>query len=92
MAADQNFLDYLGGNLNGSFQPYAAGPKRYGGGRTAPNLGPVTNTQGYKERDLRNKVYKKRMMQKLKKRQQGQEADPAVLANQRPEAYRRVGM
>lgn len=90
--ADQNFLDYLGQNLNGSFQPYAAGPKRYGGGRSAPNVGPVTNTQGYKERDLRNKVYKKRMLAKLKNKRLGREADPSVQTNRQPESYRRVGM
>ena len=89
--AQASFLDFIDQNFNGAFQPYGAGPKRYGGGRSAPNVGPVTNIDGYRERELRNKVYKKRMMGKLKKRQQGREADPAVLANQQPESYRRVG-
>lgn len=87
----ESFLDYLNQNFNASFTPYAAGPKRYGGGRSAPNVGPVTNMQGYRERDLRAKVYKQRMMKKLKKKQQGRESDPAVLANQQPESYRRTG-
>jgi hypothetical protein len=33
-----------------------------------PNLGPVTGKEGYRERDLKHQVYKKRAMQLLKKR------------------------
>jgi len=54
------------------FQPYGAGKPRYGGGRSAPNVGPVTNTEGYKERDLRNRVLKSRTQKLLKNRQKGQ--------------------
>lgn len=54
------------------FQPYGVGKPRYGGGRSAPNVGPVTGTEGYKERDLKNRVMKSRAQKMLKKRQQGQ--------------------
>lgn len=35
----------------GSFTPYAAGYKHYGGGRSMPNLGPVQDKLGYAQRD-----------------------------------------
>lgn len=86
------FLTYLNGSgMDGSFQPYAAGRKVYGGGRSAPNVGPVTNTQGYRERDLRQRAMKQRMLKKLKKKREGAYADPAVLRNQQPESYRQTG-
>lgn len=34
-----------------AFNPYAAGNKRYGAGRSMPNIGPVAHPQGYAERD-----------------------------------------
>lgn len=33
------------------FNPYAAGKKRYGGGRSMPNIGKVGYTAGYGQRD-----------------------------------------
>lgn len=33
------------------FNPYAAGKKRYGGGRLAPNVGKTPNMAGYGQRD-----------------------------------------
>lgn len=35
----------------GGFQPYAAGKKVYGQGRTMPNVGLTSNTTGYAKRD-----------------------------------------
>lgn len=35
----------------GGFSAYGAGTKRYGGGRSMPNLGPVGNKAGYAQRD-----------------------------------------
>ena len=91
---DENFLEYLGANLNGSFQPYGAGPRRYGGGRTAPNLGPVSGQgqQGYNQRDMQQRVLKRRMMEMLKNKKLGREHDPSVNAQRIPESYRRIGL
>jgi hypothetical protein len=36
-----------------STSSYAAGSKTYRGVSSAPNIGPVTNTEGYAERDLK---------------------------------------
>lgn len=46
------------------FNPYAAGNKRYGGGRSAPNIGPV-DPLGYRERDA-ERLRRNAAMQKLK--------------------------
>lgn len=46
------------------FNPYSAGKKYYGGGRSAPNIGPV-DPLGYKERDA-NKVMQNAALRKLK--------------------------
>ena len=45
------------------FNPYGAGKKTYGGGRSAPNIGPV-DPLGYKERDAR-KLRQNAALQKL---------------------------
>lgn len=55
-----------------STSSYAAGSKTYRGVSSAPNIGPVTNTEGYKERDL---VYKTRrrnnaLLKRIKAKQQ----------------------
>lgn len=53
----------------GGFQPYSAGPKRYGqAGLQAPNLGPVQDMSGYAKRDAeaaarRNLVLKRMQVQ-----------------------------
>lgn len=53
---------------------YAAGSKVYRGASSAPNIGPVTNTEGYAERDLkyktrrRNSALLKRIQAKQKKK------------------------
>lgn len=91
MPSDTSFLDFLSENLNGSFQPYAAGAKRYGQGRSAPNVGPVTGIEGYRERDLQQKVLKRRMLAKLKNSAAGRQQDSSVNAFRTPESYRRMG-
>ena len=55
------------------FNKYAAGRKVYGGGRDAPNLGPVgpQGTVGYKERDLKLQARKNALLRKLKAQQSG---------------------
>lgn len=48
------------------FQPYGVGKPIYNGGRSVPNLGPVSGREGYRERDLTTQAYKKRMMSMIK--------------------------
>ena len=40
--------------MAGQYNPYAAGPKKYGGGRSNPTSGPV-DPLGYKDRDARKR-------------------------------------
>lgn len=47
------------------YLPYAAGDKIYGGGRDAPNIGPVDPT-GYAERDLKYQARRAAMLRRLK--------------------------
>lgn len=47
------------------YLPYAAGDKIYGGGRDAPNLGPVDPT-GHRERDLKYQARRTAMQRRLK--------------------------
>jgi hypothetical protein len=49
----------------GQFNPYAAGDKVYGGGRSAPNIGPVDPT-GYRTRDLKYAARREAMERRLK--------------------------
>jgi hypothetical protein len=47
------------------FNSYAAGNKIYGGGRSAPNIGPVDKL-GYRERDAATKLKRNAMLRRLK--------------------------
>lgn len=47
------------------FLPYAAGNKIYGGGRDAPNIGPVDPT-GHRTRDLKYHARREAMERRLK--------------------------
>lgn len=38
------------------FNPYAAGAKSYGGGRSAPNVGKTANKTGYAMRDAKRRA------------------------------------
>ncbi|MFF5977033.1 hypothetical protein ACFY7C_36635 [Streptomyces sp. NPDC012769] len=51
---------------NKGFNPYGAGKKHYGAGRTMPNIGPVSNKQGYAERDNKAAARKAAMLRRLK--------------------------
>jgi hypothetical protein len=53
-----------------SFNPYSAGDKVYGGGRSFPTSGPVDKT-GYKERDLVSKSRRDAILRRLKATQSG---------------------
>lgn len=66
-----DFLAYLQGR-GANFQPYGAGNKQYGlSGRSAPNIGPVANREGYRERDLKAKATRNAMLRRMKARRQG---------------------
>lgn len=52
------------------FLPYAAGRKIYGGGRDAPNIGPVDPT-GHRERDLKYQARRTAMLRRLKAMKSG---------------------
>lgn len=52
------------------FLPYSAGNKIYGGGRDAPNIGPVDPT-GHRERDLKYQARRTAMLRRLKAMQSG---------------------
>lgn len=56
-----------------SFNPYAAGKKTYGGGRSMPNIGPVSGAgqQGYNERENKASARKSAILRRLKGQQSG---------------------
>jgi hypothetical protein len=57
--------------------PYAAGDKIYGGGRDAPNIGPVDPT-GHRERDLKYQARRTAMQRRLKALKNANFASPDV--------------
>jgi hypothetical protein len=63
----------------GGFNSYAAGNKRYGGGRSMPNIGPVANPQGYSERDNKALARKNAILRRLKGQQTGNPMNKNVL-------------
>lgn len=50
----------------GGFNPYAAGKKHYGGGRSMPTVGKVTNKGGYKKRDVKAAARRDALMRRIK--------------------------
>lgn len=64
MVNDANFLEYLRGRGQ-AFNSYSAGSKVYGGGRSAPNIGPVGDRTGYIERDAMARVKRNAMLRRL---------------------------
>lgn len=64
------------------FLKYAAGTKRYGGGRDAPNIGPSDPT-GYRERDAMQKARRNALLRRMQKSQSGQIMSPEVLRGAR---------
>lgn len=57
------------------FNPYSAGRKVYGGGRDAPNIGPV-DPMGYKERDAKNKIDRTAILRRMQAGQKGKYMSP----------------
>lgn len=80
MAIDQNFMNYLSG-AGQSFNPYGAGNKVYGGGRSAPNVGPVSGEgkMGYLDRDMRGKMRRNALLQRMQAGQRGNYMNPNYL-------------
>ena len=54
----------MGGN---GFTPYAAGKKRYGTGRSAPNMGATGNMAGYAMRDGKAAARRDALMRRMGK-------------------------
>jgi hypothetical protein len=59
------------------FLPFAAGNKIYGGGRDAPNLGPV-NPMGYRDRDLKYQARRTAILRRIQAGQKGNYMSPDV--------------
>lgn len=60
------------------YNPYAAGRKRYGGGRDAPNVGPVDSAGavGYAERDAKAAARRNAVLRRMQKERVGNYAHP----------------
>lgn len=69
--ADPNFTRYLSGGSSQAFNPFGAGNKVYGSGRSAPNVGPVANREGYEERDRVAKLRRNALLKRLQAGQRG---------------------
>lgn len=53
-----------------AYNPYVAGAKMYGAGRSMPTLGPVDNT-GYQERDMQARAKRQALLNQMQQQQQG---------------------
>lgn len=69
------------GNFGSQFNPYAAGNKRYGGGRSMPNIGPVSGQgqMGYAQRDNQAKARKEAILRRLQGQMSGNPMNMNVL-------------
>ena len=67
-----------------AFEQYGVGRKRYGGGRSAPNVGPVSASgrMGYAERDQRTRMRRNALLRRMKATQKKRYFDPAYLRGQ----------
>ena len=80
-----NIVDFFGNKqvptpVTGKiFNPYAAGNKAYGGGRSMPSIGPVGQPQGYNERDNRAQARKNAIMRRMKGQGTGNPMNSSVL-------------
>lgn len=63
---------------NTSFNPYAAGDKIYGGGRSFPTMGPVDRL-GYRERDAVTAARRNAMLRRMQADQSGKFASADAL-------------
>ena len=62
------------------FNSYSAGSKRYGAGRSMPNIGPMggAGMQGYAKRDAAAKARKDAIMRRLKAQQKGNTMNSSI--------------
>jgi hypothetical protein len=51
----------------GGFNPYAAGKKHYGAGRSMPTSGKIANKYGYAERDAKAKARREALQRRMGK-------------------------
>lgn len=58
--------------------PYSAGEKIYGGGRSHPTMGPVDKL-GYAERDLKHRARRNAILRKMQAKQDGNYASADAL-------------
>lgn len=65
------------------FNSYAAGSKRYGGGRSMPNIGPVSGSgqAGYNERENKAKARKAAILKRLKGQMSGSPMSPNIMVS-----------
>lgn len=65
------------------FNPYSAGIKHYGGGRSAPNVGAVSGQglTGYNERDQKAQARKNVLMRRLKGQGTGNPMSPQIMTS-----------
>lgn len=80
---NQDFMSYLQGDNQGSFNNYAAGNKVYGSGRPNPTSGPVDKT-GYAERDRLAANKRNAMLRRMKARQAGRYMSSDNLTPEQP--------
>lgn len=73
---NEDFFAYLQGRRQ-SFNPYSAGRKVYGGGRSAPNIG-RSDRAGYRKRDNKAKNMREALLRRLQARQGGKYASSAA--------------
>lgn len=59
-------VEQLGLKKPDAYNPYAAGPKVYGGTSLAPQVGAIGDKAGYMKRDARARAMKNVLMKKLK--------------------------
>lgn len=78
-----NYGQQLARPAASGFNPYAAGNKHYGAGRSFPTSGSV-NKLGYAQRDNQAAARRNAMLQQLQNTQAGNYMDPSVL---RPRGY-----
>lgn len=66
-----------------SYNPYTAGKKTYGGGRSMPNIGPVSGSgqMGYAERDNKASARKSAILRRLKAQQSGNPMNSKMMAS-----------
>jgi hypothetical protein len=63
------------------YLPYAVGNRVYGGGRSFPHMGPVTDTLGYRERDMKHRARRQALLNRLRAQQGGNYMSSAVGRN-----------